>query len=84
LDVNFLERKIMEELIRQITERTGISDEQAQQAVSMAFGFVKDKLPEPIASQLEGFLGGSGGDASGILGQVQQLGNLGGLFGGQE
>jgi hypothetical protein len=74
----------MEELIRQITERTGISEEQAQQAVSMVVGFAKDKLPEPIASQLEGFLGASGGDASGILGQVQQLGNLGGLFGGKE
>lgn len=70
----------MDELINQITSRTGISHEQAQQAVEMVMGFAKSKLPEPLASQLDGLMGGGGsGD---MLSQVQdQLGNLGGLFG---
>jgi hypothetical protein len=71
----------MEELISQITTRTGISEEQATQAVGMVMEFAKSKLPEPIASQLDSLMGGSAdGDMSGIQ---QQLGNLGGMFGGQ-
>ncbi len=70
----------MDELINQITSRTGISHEQAQQAVEMVVEFAKSKLPEPLAAQLDGLMGGGGsGD---MLSQVQdQLGNLGGLFG---
>jgi hypothetical protein len=75
----------MDELISQITSRTGISNEQAQQAVEMVMGFAKSKLPEPLASQLDSFMGGSsGGGAADLLGQVQgQMGNLGDLFGGK-
>jgi hypothetical protein len=77
----------MDDLIQQITAKTGISDDQARQAIDMAMGFVKDKLPEPIASQLDGFIGGSGGSdggAGGMMGMVQdQLGGMmGGLMGG--
>jgi hypothetical protein len=75
----------MDQLIQQITAKTGISEDQARQAIDMAMGFVKEKLPEPIASQLDGFLGG-GGDAGGggMMGMVQdQLGGMmGGLMGG--
>ncbi len=72
----------MDELIQQITSRTGISNEQAQQAVEMVMSFAKSKLPEPIASQLDGFMGG-GGAAPDMMSQAaQQLGNLGGMFGG--
>jgi hypothetical protein len=76
----------MDELINQITSRTGISNEQAKQAVEMAMGFVKSKLPEPFASQVDGFLlGGSGvggGGAADVMGAVQdKLGDLGGMFG---
>ena len=77
----------MDELIQQITAKTGISDDQARQAIDMAMGFVKEKLPEPIASQLDGFIsgGGSGGDG-GMMGMVQdQLGGMmGGMMGGNK
>jgi hypothetical protein len=77
----------MDELINQITSRTGISQDQATQAVGMVVSFVKGKLPEPLASQLDGFVG-SGGSAPGVAGmqdQVQQqLGNLGGMLGGNK
>jgi hypothetical protein len=75
----------MDQLIQQITAKTGISEDQARQAIDMAMGFVKEKLPEPIAFQLDGFLGG-GGDTGGggMMGMVQdQLGGMmGGLMGG--
>ena len=76
----------MDDLIQQITSKTGISEDQARQAVGMAMGFVKDKLPEPIASQLDGFMGGGGsGGEGGMMGMVQdQLGGMmGGLMGGK-
>jgi hypothetical protein len=71
----------MEDLINQITSRTGISQEQAQQAVDTVLGFAKSKLPEPLGSQLENAL--KSGSAGGVADQVQQqLGNLGGMLGG--
>ncbi|HJQ30955.1 MAG TPA: hypothetical protein VJ866_02180 [Pyrinomonadaceae bacterium] len=70
----------MEELVRQVAERTGISPEQAQTAVVTVLGFLKNRLPEPIAGQLEGFLGGGAGAAGGLAEQAS--GMLGGLLGG--
>ena len=80
----------MEELIRQVAERTGISEAQAQTAVFTVLGFIKGRLPEPLAGQLDGFLGGGvsgaegglGGGLGGAAGDV--LGGLGGLLGGNK
>lgn len=67
----------MDQLIAQITERTGLSDAQAREVVQLVMGYVKDKLPAPIASQVDGLMGGQGsGDAA-----QQLLGGLGGLLG---
>ena len=79
----------MEELIKQVTERTGISEAQAQTAVITVLGFLKGRLPEPIAGQLDSFLGGAGGvggaDAGGLGGAAGSvLGGLGGLLGGNK
>ena len=66
---------LMDELIKQISAKTGISEAQAKQAVEMTLDFVKERLPEPYGSQLdsilEGDMGGLGNLASG----------LGGMFG---
>lgn len=72
----------MDELVNQITQRTGISTDQAQTAVQTVMGFLKGRLPAPVAGQLDNVLGGQG--AGGIGGQAQQQmgGNLGGMFGG--
>ena len=69
----------MDELVNQVCQQTGISQDQAQQAVQTVMGFLKDRLPAPIASQLDNVLGGQGG-AGGIAGQAGQA--LGGMFGG--
>ncbi|HST88991.1 MAG TPA: hypothetical protein VLJ14_11475 [Ktedonobacterales bacterium] len=73
----------MDQLINLVTERAGISQDQARTAVQTVVGFLKDKLPGPIASQLDGVLSGQGsGD---MMGQAQQtLGGLGGMFGGNK
>ena len=69
----------MDELVNQVCQKPGISQDQAQQAVQTVMGFLKDRLPAPIASQLDNVLGGQGG-AGGIAGQAGQA--LGGMFGG--
>lgn len=73
----------MDELINQITQRTGISADQARQAAQTVVGFLKDKLPGPIGSQLDGILNGQGGgDAGGASGNIG--GAIGGMFGGDK
>jgi nucleoid DNA-binding protein len=46
----------MNELINVIVQKTGISQENAQQAVQVTLGFLKTKLPTPLAAQLDSFL----------------------------
>lgn len=74
----------MEELIKQVIERTGISEEQARTAVQTVLGYLQNNLPAGISQQLGGVLGGGGaGGGGGVSGGVGDLmGGLGGLFGG--
>jgi hypothetical protein len=67
----FPKERIVDELIKQITQRTGITEEQARQADAQVLEFLKQRLPAPIAGQVEGLLKGGAPD----------LGALGGLFG---
>ena len=46
----------MKELIKIIVQKTGISEENAQQVVQVTLGFLKAKLPTPLAAQLDSFL----------------------------
>ena len=67
----------MEELIRQVSERAGISEEQARTAVETVAGFLKERVPAPYSSYIDSFL--SGGGEGGGLGGI--AGGLGGIFG---
>ena len=70
----------MDELIKQIQQRTGIDEAQARGAADTVIGFLKERLPAPIAGQLDGFLGGGGTSSGGSnpLGGLGDLGKLGG------
>ena len=62
----------MEELIRRVSEKAGISEEQARSAVETVAEYLKEKVPAPYSSYIDSFMsGGSGGG-----------GGLGGLMGG--
>jgi nucleoid DNA-binding protein len=58
----------MDELVKLISQKTGISQDQARQAVTQVIEFLKLKLPAPVANQVEAVLSGN-------------VPNLGGLFG---
>ena len=75
----------MDEIIRQVTERTGISEQQARTAVETVIGFLKTRLPAPIAGHLDSFTGGgaAGPGEGGLADKAGDvLGGLGGMFGG--
>ncbi|MEF3273912.1 MAG: DUF2267 domain-containing protein [Chloroflexus sp.] len=69
-------------LVELIREKTGVSAEQAQQAVEVVVGFLKDKLPEPIAAQVDQILKSDVSTLSEQIDTAKSL--LGGLFGGKK
>ena len=76
----------MEQLIKRITEKTGLNADQARSAASAVISFLKEKMPAPIAGQLDNYIGesdkssGTGGNTAG--GSLGDMGSkLGGMFG---
>lgn len=69
----------MEELIKQVSERAGISEEQARAAVETVAGFLKERVPAPYNSYVDSFMGGGSGEGGGGI-----LGTLGSMFGGDK
>ena len=49
----------MEELVKMVTQKTGISESQAKSAIDTVVSFLKDKMPGGIGSQVESFVKGS-------------------------
>jgi len=64
----------MEELYNLVVQKTGLPKEQAKMAVDTVIGFLKTKLPAPIAAQVDAVLSGKGD-----MGAAADM--LGGLFG---
>jgi uncharacterized protein (DUF2267 family) len=46
----------MDELVKVVMEKTGLSEEQATQAVEVVMDFLKQRLPSPMASRLDDIL----------------------------
>jgi hypothetical protein len=67
----------MDELVKLVSEKTGLSEEMAKVAVDGVVGHLKDKLPEPIAGRIDDLLSGTG--AAGDLEDLAK--GLGGLLG---
>ena len=63
----------MDEIIKLVAKKAGISEDQAKKAVEAVLGFLKGKLPKPVASQVEAVLKG---DTSGLKGAAGKVGGL--------
>ena len=64
----------MDELVKMVSDKVGIPEDMAKQAVETVIDYLKDKLPAPVAGQIDGLLGGAGG--------VKDLGGLSKGLGG--
>lgn len=69
----------MENLIKMVSEKTGISEAQAKTAVETVVSFLKDKMPGGLGGQVESFVKGGAGSLGGIAGNVKD--KIGGAFG---
>ena len=50
----------MDELIKVVSQKAGLSEDVAKKAVDAVIDYLKDNLPAPIAGQIDGLLGGGG------------------------
>jgi uncharacterized protein (DUF2267 family) len=66
----------MDEIVKQVAERAGISEDVARKAVEVVVAVLKERLPAPVAGQIDAALSGSGGSDAGGLAK-----GLGGLLG---
>ena len=74
----------MDDLIKQITSKVGISDDQANGAVGVVLEFIKGKLPENMHSMIDGVIGGGDGgeDGGGLMDKAKDA--IGGILGGKD
>lgn len=78
----------MEELIQKVTEKTGISPDQAKDAIATVIDHLKDKLPFGLGEKIESFISSDGTPAAegaapeGVFGELKDKlsGGLSGLF----
>ncbi len=67
----------MDELVNLVAQKTGLSKDMAKVAVETVVGYLKAKLPAPLAAQIDGALSGSGTAA-----HAEQIAKgLGGMLG---
>jgi hypothetical protein len=81
----------MDELIKQLQEKTGLGVDQIKSVVSGVMDFLGDKLPGPIAGQVKKLLGddeggeddaGGDDDGGGMMDKAKDM--LGGFMGGND
>jgi hypothetical protein len=71
----------VDELVNLVTQKAGISQDQAQKAVTTVVGFLKQKLPAPLAGELDKFMGGGAASGSaGMGGMAKEAENILGQF----
>jgi len=76
----------MDELVQVLMQKTGMSQEKAQEVVNTVVSHIKARLPGPIASHLDSFLSGA---TSGELAAIEDkaksmMAALGGVLGKKE
>ncbi len=50
----------MDQLVQLVSEKVGLSEDQARQAVETVVDYLKENLPAPIAKQVDNVLSGAG------------------------
>jgi hypothetical protein len=74
----------VDELVKLVQEKAGLSEAQAKQAVETVVDYLKKRLPDPIAGQVDAVL-----DNEAVMGQASDaidkgINRLGGMLGGKK
>lgn len=69
---------MQQQLIQQLSQRVGIPPDKAETAINTVVGYLKERLPGPVGSQLDKLVSGEEGQGS-VLSQAAQ--SLGAMFG---
>lgn len=64
----------MDQIINLVAEKAGVSPEQARTATETVIGFLKERLPGPIAGQIDQILAGQ--NVSGFGGLAKGIGGM--------
>ncbi|MES2592698.1 MAG: hypothetical protein V4608_12505 [Bacteroidota bacterium] len=62
----------MENIIKTVVEKSGISESQAKTAVEAVVSFLKDKMPAGIGAQIDTFIKGGNGAFSEAGGSIKE------------
>lgn len=67
----------MENIIKLVSEKTGITEAQAKTAVDTVSSYLKDKMPDAMSKQMDFYLTGSKEKVSDFAGSVKDIvGNM--------
>lgn len=69
----------MDDLVQLVSQRTGLSEAMSRQAVNVVLDYLKERLPAPLAGQVDMLLGTDKKQDAGDVAQL--LKGLGGRFG---
>jgi hypothetical protein len=68
----------MEEIVQQVAQRTGISEDMARKAVDVVMDELQKRLPAPLASRLKEYASGKGTEGPDLSDAAKMAG---GMFG---
>lgn len=68
----------MDQLINLVAQRTGLPADKARTAVDTVLSYLKDRLPAPVAGQLDQLVAGGGksGSSEGLGGIAKDIGGM--------
>jgi hypothetical protein len=70
---------MVDTLINQVVQRTGLSEDKARAAVETVVGFLKERAPAGLSGQIDSLVGGGEGSTGGDIAS-----KVGGMFGGKK
>jgi hypothetical protein len=74
---------MMQDLVQKLSQKTGMTPDESQQAVNVVVSHLKEKLPAPLASALDSFLAdGSSGQGESMFDKAKAMASgVEGMFG---
>jgi hypothetical protein len=73
---------MMQELVQKLSEKTGLSPDESQQAVNVVVNHLKEKLPAPLAAALDSYLAGGSVDGKSMFDEAKAIAaSAEGMFG---